>query len=93
MQLKGRYLVVAWAAVFLTATGMIVVRQSRAHKVQTRITRLQEARDELREAKSDLQSRVAALKSRDALGPKITALGLRMASDSEVVNLRIDPER
>jgi cell division protein FtsL len=92
-RLKGRYLVVAWATVFLAATGMIVMRQSRAHKIQSRINRLEEARDELREARSDLQSRIASLKSRDVLVPKIALLGLRMASDSEVVNLRIDPEQ
>jgi cell division protein FtsL len=92
-KLKGRYLVVAWATVFLAATGMIVVRQSRAHKVQTRINRLQETRDELREARSDLQSRITALKNREVLGPKVAALGLRVPSDSEQVDLRIGPER
>lgn len=93
MRLRGRHLVLAWTIVFLAATGTIVVRQRRAYHVQQRLTQLQLERDRLREAESDLQSRIAALKSRPVLGPRIAALGLRTASDSEVVNLRVERER
>lgn len=83
----------AWTIVFLAATGTIVVRQRLAYHVQQRLAQLQLERDRLREARSDLESRLAALKSRQVLGPKVAALGLRTASDSEVVNLRVDRER
>ncbi len=93
MRLRGRHLVLAWTIVFLAATGTIVVRQRLAYHVQQRLAQLQLERDRLREARSDLESRLAALKSRQVLGPKVAALGLRTASDSEVVNLRVDRER
>ncbi len=93
VQVRGRHFVLAWTIVFLAATGAIVVRSRAGFQLTGRINALQGARDRLREAKADLQSRVAALKSRDLLGPKVAALGLRTASDSEVVTLRIDRVR
>lgn len=87
--MRGRYLVIAWTTVFLAATGTIVVRQRRAHHVQQRLNALEQERDQLREGRAELQSRLAALKSRPVLGPKIAELGLRTASDSETVDLRI----
>ena len=37
--------------------------------------------------------KLAALKSRPVLGPKVALLGLRTASDSEVVSLRVERAR
>ena len=93
VQVRGRHFVLAWTIVFLAATGAIVVRQRAAYQAGRRVDSLQIDRDRLREARADLQSRLAALKSRPVLGPKVAALGLRTASDSEVVSLRVDRAR
>jgi hypothetical protein len=87
--MRGRYLVIAWTTVFLAATGTIVVRQRRAHHVQQRLNALEQEREQLLEGRAELRSRITALTSRPVLGPKVAELGLRTASDSETVDLRI----
>lgn len=93
VQVRGRHFVLAWTIVFLAATGAIVVRQRAAYAAGRRVDSLMVDRDRLREARADLQSRLAALKSRPVLGPKVAALGLRVASDSEGVTLRVERVR
>ncbi|MBK6495744.1 MAG: hypothetical protein IPG05_11715 [Gemmatimonadetes bacterium] len=93
VQVRGRHFVLAWTIVFLAATGAIVVRQRAAYQAGRRVDSLRIDRDRLREARADLQSKLAALKSRPVLGPKIALLGLRTASDSEVVSLRVERAR
>ncbi|MBK9548959.1 MAG: hypothetical protein IPO52_07665 [Gemmatimonadetes bacterium] len=69
-------------------------RRAQSHRVRgRRVDSLRIDRDRLREARADLQSKLAALKSRPVLGPKIASLGLRTASDSEVVSLRVERAR
>jgi cell division protein FtsL len=93
MQVKGRYLVVAWTAVFLAAVGAIVFRTSAGFRMQERVTALN---DSIRAADAmygDLAAKVATLQSRPVLAPKVEALGLRFASDSELrlVSIRARP--
>ncbi len=84
MQVRGRYLVIAWTAVFLAAVGAIVFRTSAGFRMQERVTALNDSIRTLDAVQGDLSARVATLQSRPILAPKVAALGLRFASDSEL---------
>jgi hypothetical protein len=93
MRVKGRYLVVAWTAVFLAAVGAIVVRTSAGFRMQERVTALNDSIRAMDAIHGDLSAKVATLGSRPMLAPKVAALGLRFASDSELrlVSVRTRP--
>jgi len=83
MQVKGRYLVVAWTAVFLAAVGAIVLRTQAGFRMQERVVALDEQIQALEGIHGDVEAQVTTLESRPVLAPKVEALGLRFASDSE----------
>ncbi len=93
MQVRGRHLVLAWTAVFLAVAGLVVSRDRRAFAVQRRVGVLD---DHLRALISDrdrLAATIARLSTQEQLQPKAEALGLRIASDSEMVGLLVRPPR
>jgi uncharacterized protein involved in exopolysaccharide biosynthesis len=90
MRVRGRYLVVAWTAVFLAAVGAIVLRTRAGFRMQERVTALTDSIQAVGAIHDDVETKVATLKSRPVLAPKVEALGLRFASDSE---LRLLPVR
>lgn len=93
MQVRGRHLVLAWTAVFLAVAGIIVSRDRRAFVLQDR---LRAQNDHVRALLSDrdkLSATIARLATQEELQPKAEAMGLRIASDSEMVALPVQSPR
>ncbi len=93
MQVRGRHLVLAWTAVFLAVAGIIVSRDRRAFVMQDR---LRAQNDHVRALLSDrdkLSATIARLATQEELQPKAEAMGLRIASDSEMVALPVPSPR
>jgi hypothetical protein len=89
MRARGRYLVIAWTAVFLAAVAAIVLRDGAAYPARRHLEHLDDSIKALEGIRTDLQGRIEALRSWDSLTPKVRALGLRFATDSEVVQLSV----
>ncbi|HEY3935024.1 MAG TPA: hypothetical protein VGL65_10455 [Gemmatimonadales bacterium] len=89
MQVKGRYLVLAWTAVFLAAIGVIVWRDTRGFPAQHHVDQLDNQIKALLSRQGDLQARIAALESQQELAPRVRPLGLRVALDTEIIQLPI----
>lgn len=93
MQVRGRHLVLAWTAVFLLVAGVIVSRDRRAFALQARV---RVVHDHIRALISDrdrLAATIARLSTQEELQPKAEAMGLRIASDSEMIALPVTPPR
>ncbi|MES2125551.1 MAG: hypothetical protein V4503_12780 [Gemmatimonadota bacterium] len=89
MQVRGRHLVLAWTAVFLAVAGVIVSRDHRGFELQRRA---REVSDHVRALLSDRDryaAAIARLSTQEVLQPKAEAMGLRVASDSEMVALPV----
>jgi hypothetical protein len=89
LSLRGRYLVVAWTAVFLVVAGSITLRDRAAFRALERYRILQESlqvvsrqHDELL---ADINNRVTAGEL-TALGER---LGLRIPTDTEIELVRV----
>jgi cell division protein FtsL len=93
MRVRGRYLIVAWTAVFLAAVGAIVFRTRDGFQAQAHVTALDDSIQVLEGIHGDVEAKIAQLESRSALAPKAQALGLRFASDSEFQLLAIPGPR
>lgn len=93
MQVKGRYLVVAWTAVFLAAAAVIVLRDGRAFPARRRLAELDGRIRALEGIQADLQAKISGLQTPDSLRPRMAAMGLRPATDSEIVRLREQDRR
>ena len=83
MQVRGRYLVIVWTAVFLAAVGAIVFRTKSGFDVQRNMVGVHTRIQALEGIRGDLEAQVAMLQSRPVLAPKVAAFGLRFASDTE----------
>jgi len=92
MQLKGRHFVIGWTAVFLLAAGVVVTRLKRSFEVTERLQVLQASIDSLHAEKAEPENALGPLKG-EALRIKAQGLGLRDASDSELVTLILPPPR
>lgn len=89
MQVRGRYLVVAWTAVFLATVGAIVLRARSGILMRRRVDAIADTIRALSSSKADLETRVTDLESQPKLMPKAEALGLRNPSDSVVIILHV----
>lgn len=87
MRVKGRYLVITWTAVFLAAVAAIVLRDGAAFPARNHLDQLDDRIKALDGIRAELEGKITALKSHDSLARKAEALGLRNATDSEVVRL------
>lgn len=89
LSLKGRYLVVAWTAVFLVVAGVITLRDRAAFRAQDRHRVLQESLQVVEREHAEL---LADINTRLSAGP-LTALGerlgLRNPSDAEIETVRV----
>jgi hypothetical protein len=83
MRVRGRYLVLAWTAVFLAAVGAIVFRTRSGFLMQRRVADLNGHIQALEGTRGDVEAGIAMLKSRPVLAPKVAKFGLRFASDTE----------
>ena len=93
MQVRGRYLVFAWTAVFVIAVGTIVIRTRSGFSTRDRVNKLERRIRMLESSKADLQANVARLTSRRVLGANAEAMGLRHPSDTAISNIHIPPHR
>lgn len=93
MQVRGRHLVLAWTAVFIAVAALVIARDRRAYLVQRRVTNLSDHISALISDRDRLSATIARLSTQQELQPKAEALGLRIASDSEMVGLLVTPPR
>ena len=63
MQVRGRYLVIAWTTVFLTVAGVIVARDRQAWAVRARVDALDSRIKSLIGLRSALDASLASLAS------------------------------
>ncbi len=91
MQVRGRHLVLAWTAVFLAVAGVIVSRDRRAFALQGRLRTLDDHVSALISDRDRLAATIARLSTQEQLQPRAEAMGLRIASDSEMVALPVTP--
>jgi cell division protein FtsL len=93
MQVRGRHLVLAWTAVFIAVAALVIARDRRAFVVQRRVGLLNDHIRALISDRDRLSATIARLSTQEELQPKAEALGLRIASDSEMVGLLVTPPR
>ncbi len=93
MQVKGRYLVIGWTAVFLAVTFTIVIRSHRGFAIQKRVQALGDSVLAARSTRDNLGQTITSLRGRTVLLQRLGGTGLRDASDSEVVKLHLPPDR
>ena len=93
MQVRGRHLVIAWTTVFLVVAAMIVTRTRRGLDGQRRIAELRRQEEALQASRAELVTALAGLRSQRVLGARAEALGLRIASDSELVVIPLPRSR
>lgn len=93
MQVRGRHLVLAWTAVFLAVAGVVVSRDRRALAVQRRMGVVEDHVRALISDRDRLAATIARLSTQEQLQPKAEAMGLRVASDSEMIFLPVMPPR
>jgi cell division protein FtsL len=91
MRIRGRYLVLAWTAVFLAAMGVIVVRDQRGFAVGRHLETLDDSVRALQSVQAELDADITTLSSRNVLGDKLKARGMRFASDSELLSIPLPP--
>lgn len=93
MQVKGRYLVIGWTTVFLAVAGAIVLRTHRGFETQDNLRHLRDSVQAMRATRDKIGQAIGTLESRADLEPKLERLGLRSASDSEIISLQLPPDR
>ncbi len=92
MQVKGRHFVIAWTGLFLVVAGIIVLRLRRSFAISDRVSTLQLSIDSLLAERAEQQNAIGPLMG-EQLRIRAEALGLRVASDSELVVLTLPPVR
>jgi hypothetical protein len=90
MQVRGRYLVFAWTAVFFVAAGSIVLRTRAGFAVARRVSALEARIRILESTRASITADLAELQGRAAMVPKAEALGLRFTADSDLILLPAD---
>ena len=93
MQVKGRYLVIGWTAVFLTVAGAIVLRTHRGFATQDRLRQVRDSVQAMRATRDKVRTSIGTLEKRSVLEPRLELLGLRSASDSEIIRVQLPPDR
>ncbi|MEP6589761.1 MAG: hypothetical protein ABJC19_01145 [Gemmatimonadota bacterium] len=83
----------AWTAVFLAVAGVIVSRDRRGFAMQRRVRELNDHVRALVSDRDKVAATIARLSTQEVLQPKAEAMGLRTASDSEMVTLPVVPPR
>ncbi len=92
MPVKGRHFVIAWTGLFLVVAGIIVLRLRRSFAISDRVSTLQLCIDSLLAERAEQQNAIGPLMG-EQLRIRAEALGLRVASDSELVVLTLPPVR
>lgn len=89
ISLRGRYLVVAWIAVFLVVAGIVTLRDRAAFRVQKSMALVEESLQVVERQHNELNAEIANRKSSGALTPIGERLGLRIPSDTEIETVRV----
>jgi hypothetical protein len=89
MQVRGRYLVFGWTAVFAVAAGSIVLRTRSGFVTRRHVDSLEAEIRVLESSRADFESSLEKFKGRAVLVAKAQALGLRFTSDSDLVILNV----
>lgn len=92
MKVKGRHFVIAWTGLFLVVAGIIVLRLRRSFAISDQVRTLQLSIDSLLAERAEQQNAIGPLMG-EQLRIRAEALGLRVASDSELVILTLPPVR
>lgn len=89
LSLRGRYLVVAWTAVFLVVAGVITLRDRAAFRAVKRHEALRESLDVVERQHSELTAELATRRSPGELTPLGERLGLRIPTDAEIARVSV----
>ncbi len=81
---RGRYLVVAWVAVFLAVAGAITLRNRAAFRVQKALAAVAESLQVVERQRDELTSDIETRRSASALTPLGESRGLRIPTDTEI---------
>jgi hypothetical protein len=93
MQVKGRYLIIGWTAVFFVVVAAILRREYDGWKLGKAVAAADDSLRALSALTAGLDASIAAVSSRDSLSPKAQALGLRYVSDSNLVTITVPGHR
>ena len=89
LSLKGRYLVVAWTAVFLAVAGVVTLRDRAAFRALERYEVLEDSLQVVARQHTELLSEINTRGSLGALGELGARLGLRIPTDGEIEQVRV----
>lgn len=89
MRLRGRYLILAWTALFLAVAGTIAVRDRRAFGTARRVAALEDSLNVVSRLHGELAAELANLQSPGALTLLGERLGLRAPTDSELLTVTV----
>jgi hypothetical protein len=89
MQVKGRYLVIGWTAVFLAAVGAIVIRDGAGFTARKNLDKTNREVTALEGIRGNLETSISQLSAREALRLKVQPFGLRPPTDSESVQIQL----
>jgi hypothetical protein len=87
MPIRGRTAIALGLLTFLVVTTSVVFRRAKGSAAATRLHQLGAQVDELRAQRTRLDGEVLRASSQGVLGPKAQRLGLRIPSDSQVIDL------
>jgi hypothetical protein len=90
--LRGRTTIAIALAAFLVVTTSVVFRRARGSAAAQRLVDLGSRLDELKAQRARLDGEVRRASSRTELQPRVQRLGMRVPSDSQVIDLP-DPVR
>lgn len=90
--LRGRFWVAAWLVFFLGVSVVVIARQTASHVAATELADLAERRSVLEARRAQLLGRIREARSRARLIPVAESLGLRLAADTQIVNLELEGE-
>ncbi|MBA2293360.1 MAG: hypothetical protein H0W15_12985 [Gemmatimonadales bacterium] len=83
---------IAWTGLFLLVAGIIVLRLRRSFAIADQVSVLQLSIDSLLAERAEQQNAIGPLMG-EQLRVRAEALGMRVASDSELVVLTLPPVR
>jgi hypothetical protein len=86
---KGRYLVVAWIAVFLAVAGVITLRDRAAFRTQETLRVVEESLQVVSRQHAELTADIANRLSAAVLTPLGESRGLRIPTDTEIETITV----
>lgn len=91
--MRGRTMVALGLAGFLAVTTSVTWRRARGSQVATRLHALRAEYDALQAERTQLEGAVRRAGGRVELVPRVERLGMRVPSDSQVIDLPLPEKR